>query len=405
MYGLSTGVSHVGTTLPSPVYALLSGLNASTVGIIALAAVQLSETAITDKLTRILVFFGAAAGMLYNAIWYFPVLIAVSGCVTVVQDLRWTQRTARRVRLLTRRFGRRQREEGRDGEEQAASVENGAASQVDGPSSSGQDRPTTSLPIHESDPPSTEQQEPRNIPPERRLNYSWKLGTTIIASFFATFLTIMVLRATLHTSSPSSPSSSTRDQPLLFRFFANMYLAGTIIFGGGPVVIPLLREYVVAEHWVSPRDFLIGLAVQQALPGPNFNFAVYLGALTASNAGQSSLAGAVLGYVGIFVPGMVLVHGTMGIWSAIRGVRWVRSVLRGVNAAAVGLIYTAVYRLWQIGYVDEGFEQGTSLGMEPWWVVVTASSYVGGYWFGVSPPVAILMGAMMGLVRYGVVST
>ena len=62
-----------------------------------------------------------------------------------------------------------------------------------------------------------------------------------------------------------------------------MYLAGTIIFGGGPVVIPLLREYIVSEGWVSPRDFLIGLALIQGFPGPNFNFAVYLGGLTAIN--------------------------------------------------------------------------------------------------------------------------
>jgi chromate transport protein ChrA len=95
----------------------------------------------------------------------------------------------------------------------------------------------------------------------------------------------------------------------------------------------------------------------------------------------------------------------MGIWSAIRGKRWVKSGLRGVNAAAVGLIYTAVYRLWQIGYVDEGFEAGKSLGDDPWWVVVGVTSYVGGMWFGVSAPVAIVLGAVMGLIRYAVVST
>jgi chromate transport protein ChrA len=191
--------------------------------------------------------------------------------------------------------------------------------------------------------------------------------------------------------------------PLLYRLFANMYLAGTIIFGGGPVVIPLLREYIVAEGWVSPRDFLIGLALIQGFPGPNFNFAVYLGALTASGAGFSAVLGAVLGYLGIFLPGLVTVHGTVGVWGAIRGWRWVRSALRGVNAAAVGLIYTAVYRLWQIGWIDEGRERGSSLAEDPWWVVVTASSYVGGCWFGVSPPVACVFGAVLGLVRYGVV--
>lgn len=233
----------------------------------------------------------------------------------------------------------------------------------------------------------------RVVPPGRRLSISWKVGAGIIAAFLLSFAAVMVLRGVLP------------DKPLLYRLFANMYLAGTIIFGGGPVVIPLLREYVVAEGWVSPRDFLIGLALIQAFPGPNFNFAVYLGSLTAANAGMSSAAGALIGYLGIFLPGMWLVHGTMGIWSAVRGIRWVKSTLRGVNAGAVGLIYTAVYRLWQIGYIDEGYRNGTSLAVEPWWVVVTATSYVGGMWFGVKPPVAIIMGAVMGLIWYGVVMT
>src|SRR5947209_18328527 len=88
MYGLSVGVSHIGESLPAQVYALLSGLNSATVGIIALAAVQLAQKAITDKLTRILVFLGAAAGLLYNALWYFPVLMFLAGCTTVVFDYR-----------------------------------------------------------------------------------------------------------------------------------------------------------------------------------------------------------------------------------------------------------------------------------------------------------------------------
>lgn len=69
MYGLSVGIAYVGSTLPTPVYALLSGLNAATVGIIALAAVQLSKRAITDKLTRFLVYLGGIMGMLYTALW------------------------------------------------------------------------------------------------------------------------------------------------------------------------------------------------------------------------------------------------------------------------------------------------------------------------------------------------
>ncbi|PNP54210.1 hypothetical protein THARTR1_05417 [Trichoderma harzianum] len=88
--------------------------------------------------------------------------------------------------------------------------------------------------------------------------------------------------------------------PLLFSLFVNLYLAGTTIFGGGPVVIPLLREYIVAEGWVNPRDFLIGLAIAQAFPDPNFNSAAFLGTLAASNSGNSSIAGVVIAFVGIF---------------------------------------------------------------------------------------------------------
>lgn len=145
------------------------------------------------------------------------------------------------------------------------------------------------------------------------------------------------------------------------------------------------------------------ISVHPSLPRPQLNFAVFLGGMTAVFGGLNAAAGALLGYLGIFLPGIITVHGTMGIWSAIRKERWVKSALRGVNAAAVGLIYTAVYRLWQMGFVDEGFEAGKSLGDNPWWAVVATTSYVGGMWFGVDAPFAIIMGAMLGLIRYAVI--
>lgn len=86
MYALSLGVQNISETLPEAVYSLLSGLNAATVGIVALAAVQLAEKAIRDKLSRILVIFGACAGLCYNALWYFPVLMITGGFVTAVWD-------------------------------------------------------------------------------------------------------------------------------------------------------------------------------------------------------------------------------------------------------------------------------------------------------------------------------
>jgi chromate transport protein ChrA len=182
-----------------------------------------------------------------------------------------------------------------------------------------------------------------------------------------------------------------------------MYLAGTIIFGGGPVVIPLLREYVVQPGWVSSRDFLIGLAIIQAFPGPNFNFAVFLGTLAFRGTPYPMLAGAVLAMVGIFLPGITLAVGFQSLWRRLRKYPAVTSALRGVNAAAVGLVFTAVYRLWQIGFLTPGNEAGKSLGFEPFWLVVTALTYAENAWFGVPAAAAIMMGGVLGMCWYGAV--
>ncbi|KAK4992342.1 hypothetical protein LTR66_006300 [Elasticomyces elasticus] len=207
----------------------------------------------------------------------------------------------------------------------------------------------------------------------------------------ATFIAVIVSGRVLHKS------------PLALKFFANMYLAGTIIFGGGPVVIPLLREYVVQPGWVSPRDFLLGLAVIQAFPGPNFNFGTYLGALALLHSPHPTSLGAILGYIGIFLPGITLAVGVQSIWRILRTKTAIVSLLRGINATAVGLIFTAVYRLWQIGYLTPDASGGKSLALEPWWVVVTALAYAETAWFGFPPAVAILLGAVLGLCWYGAV--
>lgn len=398
MYGFSIGVSHIGESLPGQAYALLSGLNAAVVGIIAMAAVQLAQKAITDKLTRVLVFLGATAGLMYNALWYFPLLMILAGFTSVAYDFRVLHPVVKQMASIFRKKQKPNLEEGIELPSVAplpeASKPEGPTEtqpQGDGPSLTKRNAQLSSTPI--TAPGASEVEEPRIIPPARTLNISWQFGAVVLVAFLLIFIIIMVLRGTLPYP------------PLLFQLFSNMFLAGTIIFGGGPVVIPLLREYVVTEGWVTPRDFLLGLAIIQAFPGPNFNFAVFLGGLTAVYGGYNAAIGALLGYFGIFLPGIITVHGTMGIWSAIRNERWVKSALRGINAAAVGLIYTAVYRLWQMGFVDEGFEAGKSLGDDPWWVVVATTSYVGGMWFGVGAPVAIILGAIMGLIRYAVISS
>ncbi|OTA70198.1 hypothetical protein K449DRAFT_380225, partial [Hypoxylon sp. EC38] len=414
MYGLSIGISSIQGTLPRVVYAFLSGLNAATVGVIALAAVELSAKAITDDFSRIVLFFSACAALMYSAPWYLPVLIVFSGCTTIVYDYRWLHGPVKAAIRLTTWRRRRSRNrtstvEASEPTDQPIELPDNSqtpihqAVAVTAEFNTRTSGYTTRSMSHENGrrgSPSHGQQEertgadhePRILPSDYPLKLHWKSGTAIIASFIVLFGVIITLKAVLP------------DHSVLYNLFANLYLAGTIIVGGGPVVIPLLREYIVAEGWVSPRDFLIGLAIAQSFPGPNFNFAVFLGSLTAVNNGYPSALGAMIAFLGIFLPGMVLVQGTMGIWAALRGRRWVKSVVRGVSAGATGFIYTAVYRIWQVGYIDDGFQAGKSLGDDPWWVVVTATAFVGCRYFRLPPPVAIGIGAIMGMIRFGVIT-
>ena len=406
MFCFSLGVSRIGDKLPEAVYALLSGLNAATVGIIALAAVQLSQKVITDKLTRALVFLGGASGMLYTALWYFPVLLAAAGVVTVIWDLKVMQKLAKVLKPReSQASGAAELEESRASIDTSHAARTSGASamtssQHDGALNSGSNNVhlTRQTGIRSNTPSihgatsTTDSSLGTPLPPKRNLVIlSWQRGLVLLVAFFVSFLIVMLIRGLY------------RSPVRTFSLFANLYLAGTIIFGGGPVVIPLLREYVVAEGWVSPRDFLLGLALIQAFPGPNFNFAVYLGALAVSGTNIPPLAGASVAFLGIFIPGLVIQSGFMGLWGSLRKSRALLSALRGVNAAAVGLVFTAVYRLWQIGYLDQHNQDGQPLGGSPWWVVVTATSFVGGTWFGLNPPSAVVLGVVMGMVWYGIV--
>lgn len=384
-FGLAVGVGSIENQLPGPAYALLSGLNSATVGIIALAAVQLSNKAVSDEVSRVLVFFGGAAGMLYNSLWYFPVLMVVGGAVTTMWDLRLAQRTWRKLR-------KGDDFDAREGDE-SVEMEMGSAETV-ADISSVTSRNTRATGLGGASNLAAQEEAPSNLQHETDLGHksSWKKGSLIIAAFLISFLIVMVCRGTLNGRARG------------FDLFANLYLAGTIIFGGGPVVIPLLREYIVAPGWVSPRDFLLGLAITQAFPGPNFNFAVYLGALAVAGSNVPNAAGAIIAFLAIFTPGLWLHTGFMDLWPTLRKVHAVRACLRGIHATAVGLVYTAVYRLFEIGYLDEDVQSGGSLSRDPWWVVIVASSFVGGMYFKLSPPLAIVLGATMGLIRYGVVS-
>lgn len=123
--------------------------------------------------------------------------------------------------------------------------------------------------------------------------------------------------------------------------FDSFYRSGSLVFGGGHVVLPLLEREVVATGWISPENFLAGYGAAQAVPGPLFTFAAYLGAMA------GGLAGAVTATIGIFLPAFLLVAGTLPFWNTFRRNARIQGMLMGINAAVVGLLLAALYQpLW-----------------------------------------------------------
>ena len=123
--------------------------------------------------------------------------------------------------------------------------------------------------------------------------------------------------------------------------FEAFYRSGALVFGGGHVVLPLLREAFVTPGWISDDAFLAGYGAAQAIPGPLFSFAAYLGAVVRPS--PHGLFGAALGLIGIFLPGLLILVGTLPFWDALRKRASARAVMRGVNAAVVGLLGAALY--------------------------------------------------------------
>jgi chromate transporter len=126
-----------------------------------------------------------------------------------------------------------------------------------------------------------------------------------------------------------------------FALFDAFYRSGALVFGGGHVVLPLLREAVVTPGWVTADTFLAGYGAAQAMPGPLFTFAAYLGAVMGPS--PNGVAGAMIALVALFLPGTLLVAGVLPFWDAFRRRPSARAAMRGTNAAVVGVLGAAFY--------------------------------------------------------------
>jgi chromate transporter len=121
----------------------------------------------------------------------------------------------------------------------------------------------------------------------------------------------------------------------------SFYRAGSLVFGGGHVVLPLLEAEVVQPGWVTPDAFLAGYGATQAVPGPLFTFAAYLGAVLGPE--PNGIAGAMIALLSVFLPGFLLLVGVLPYWDRFRSMATAQSVMQGANAAVVGILGAALY--------------------------------------------------------------
>jgi chromate transporter len=167
--------------------------------------------------------------------------------------------------------------------------------------------------------------------------------------------------------------------------FDAFYRSGALVFGGGHVVLPLLRNAFVTTGWVTDDIFLAGYGAAQAVPGPLFTFAAYLGAVAAPS--PHRVAGAVLGLAGIFLPGMLILIGVLPFWEEFRVRSGAQAAMRGINAAVVGLLGAALYNPIWTGSVKTARDFSVALAG---FVLLTV--------WRAPPLLIVLIGALAGMV-------
>ncbi len=156
-------------------------------------------------------------------------------------------------------------------------------------------------------------------------------GHLFAAAALVTFAALLVVLPALASATGSRSAA----------VFDSFYRSGSLVFGGGHVVLPLLRAEIVPRGWLTDDRFLAGYAAAQALPGPMFAFSAYLGA--AMRPGPASWANGFWCLLAIFLPAWLLIGGALPFWHRLRTKRWAQAALAGANAAVVGVLLAALY--------------------------------------------------------------
>jgi chromate transporter len=192
---------------------------------------------------------------------------------------------------------------------------------------------------------------------------SRRFGVACLVAFFALLLLL--------------PLWAAAARSMHVALFDAFYRSGALVFGGGHVVLPLLQAEVVDRGWLSSDAFLAGYGAAQAVPGPLFTFAAYLGA--AIGRGPNDIAAAAVCLVAIFLPGLLLVTGVLPFWARLRQRNGAQAAMRGANAAVVGILGAAFYDPVWTSAVATPFDFALALAgflalvmwkLPPWVVVI-----------------------------------
>jgi chromate transport protein ChrA len=242
--------------------------------------------------------------------------------------------------------------------------------------------------------------------PARRIDYFKQAGISSITAGICISLWALFLVAGFITYSKLSSNGTNN----LFRLVSAFYIVGAIIFGDGPVMIPLLINYIVAPGWVTPDEFIFGIAMSNVICGPNFSFAAYAGVLSsvhilksssAQNVFVSILIGVLCTYA-TFLPGLLLITAVFPIWNRLRKIKLLMSVLDGIAAAAIGITFGSVFLLYS--ELRQSAVPGQSLSVEIEFVII-ALSFSGAAFFKLNALVLVFMSICVSAIYYAFISS
>ncbi|KAJ3101124.1 hypothetical protein HDU97_001649 [Phlyctochytrium planicorne] len=343
---------------------VLNSVSSVAVALVAIAAYNMGSKILKENTGRVVAVLTASLLINFPKVsWLIPFLMAVGGVVMTVQEA-W-------VKMKETTVERQQAEVLTEEPDETSASQTMAESDA------------VSLDIDDVDDGPVKSEAP--APSDSvYVSYSFKTGLL----FLLTSVVLLVLAISIN---------SIPDLPRAVEIASTFYFVGMIIFGGGSVLVPLLYSYVVTNGWLSDAEFLFGLAFINSMPGPNYNFAAYCGALALRGTFASSLVGAFLAWITINASGLLIDAGLLPIWSHYRSFDRIKTILKGFSYVAVGLIFAAMYILMDKAIVGD---KGRSLLAYPFYVSISGMSFVAVQFLGLSAPMVVVIGGCTGVFEY-----